>query len=106
MDERETEIHGGSDRVFEREHGLGHGGEGSARCFALDHPETASAGGEEEVDLKALLVAEVVELWGFARVDLALENLGGDRTLKYGSVKGGSLQLGQGLKAKQMASEA
>ena len=68
--------------------------------------ELAARVGKKEVDLKALLVAEEVELHARASIDLALNDLAGDEALEERSEEGRAVELGLGADAEEMAREA
>ena len=73
---------------------FGHLGLGGARGLGFQEQQAAAAAGDDEVDLQALRVAEVVELLGAAGAELALGDLAGDEALEHGAEERRALQLG------------
>ena len=67
----------------------GFGGLGSLK------PEASVGLRDEEVNLKALRVAKVLGLLALVAVNLALKNLGRDKSLEDGAEKGRAAELGR-----------
>jgi len=61
-------------------------------CLTLDHPETLP-GWEEEIDLEALLVTEVIDFLAAPGIPLRLYDFGADEAFKQRSEEGRALQF-------------
>ncbi len=72
----------------------------------FDQEQILASGRNKEVDLKSLLIAEIVQRPLFAAVDLLLDEFGGHKPLEDGTKKRRTIQRLRGIDAKQMAEKS